>query len=228
MDKGKIDHCFILGGMILGDQTVQANHFHHGLLRRGFAKHASKPKVPAEGEDFVRTPRRAFCSSARYAATSVVRPSLAAEAGSHSAGGGALVTAKAGRGALVVVCDVSNLRPRGFNRPCILLQRSQNNASSSSPRTPAVVLEQEFILGDFMKAVQIALAVIAIAALAPKPSEARAYAHRHGHHGCPLDDDYMHSNALSANSYIYPAANWGPFFRCRMYYAPVYVVLALP
>jgi hypothetical protein len=79
-----------------------------------------------------------------------------------------------------------------------------------------------------MKAGQIALAVIAVAALTPKPSEARTYAHRHGHYGCYLYDDYTHSNALSANSYIYPAANWGPFFRCRMYYAPVYVVPALP
>jgi hypothetical protein len=79
-----------------------------------------------------------------------------------------------------------------------------------------------------MKAGQIALAVIAVAALAPKPSEARTYAHRHGHYGCYLYDDYAHSSALSANSYIYPAANWGPFFRCRMYYTPVYVVPALP
>jgi hypothetical protein len=38
-----------------------------------------------------------------------------------------------------------------------------------------------------------------------------------------LHYDYSHSNSLSPDSYIYPAANWGPFFQCRMYYSPVYV-----
>lgn len=79
-----------------------------------------------------------------------------------------------------------------------------------------------------MKAGPIALAVITLAALTSEPSEARTYAHRHGHYSCHLYDDYSHSNTLSANSYIYPAANWGPFFRCRMHHAPVYVVPALP
>ena len=79
-----------------------------------------------------------------------------------------------------------------------------------------------------MRAGRVALAVIAIAALTSGPSEARAYAHRHGHYGCHLYDDYTHSSALSADSYIYPAANWGPFFHCRMYYSPVLVVPASP
>jgi hypothetical protein len=72
-----------------------------------------------------------------------------------------------------------------------------------------------------MRAGRIALAVLAIAASASGPLEARTYAHRHGHYGCHLYDDYTRSNALSSNSFIYPAANWGPFFRCRMYYSPV-------
>jgi hypothetical protein len=81
-----------------------------------------------------------------------------------------------------------------------------------------------------MRAGRVALAVIAIAiaALTSGPSEARVYAHRHSHYGCHLYDDYTHSNALSVNSYIYPAANWGPFFRCRMYYSPVVVAPVYP
>jgi hypothetical protein len=79
-----------------------------------------------------------------------------------------------------------------------------------------------------MRAGRVALAVIAIAVSSSGPSEARGYAHRHGHYGCHLYDDYTRSNALSVNSYIYPAANWGPFFRCHMYVSPVLVVPAAP
>ena len=71
----------------------------------------------------------------------------------------------------------------------------------------------------------VAFAVIAVAAAVSGPAEARTH-HRHGHYRCHLYDDYTHSNALSPQSYIYPAANWGPFFHCRMYYAPIYVAPA--
>jgi hypothetical protein len=81
------------------------------------------------------------------------------------------------------------------------------------------------ILELFMKAGRVALAVIAIAAVTSGQAEARIH-HRHSHYGCHLYDDYTRSNALSGYSYIYPAANWGPFFRCHMYYSPVFVAPA--
>jgi len=67
----------------------------------------------------------------------------------------------------------------------------------------------------------VALAVLVLAALTSRPSEARSYAHRSGYCLRALHNDYSHSNNLSPYSYIYPAANWGPFFQCRMYYSPV-------
>jgi len=83
------------------------------------------------------------------------------------------------------------------------------------------------LLERFMKAGRVALAVIAIAAVTSAQAEARSH-HRYSHYGCHLYDDYTHSNALSASSYIYPAANWGPFFRCHMYYSPVFVAPPAP
>ena len=72
-----------------------------------------------------------------------------------------------------------------------------------------------------MKAALVALAVVTIAALTAAPAEAHRH-HRHAYfHSCHHYDDYTKSNALSGMSYIYPAANWGPFFACRMYYSPV-------
>jgi hypothetical protein len=75
-----------------------------------------------------------------------------------------------------------------------------------------------------MKAALVALAVVTIAALTAAPAEAHRhhrYAHYAHYYGCHMSDDYTHSNALSGMSYVYPAANWGPFFRCRMYTSPV-------
>jgi hypothetical protein len=71
-----------------------------------------------------------------------------------------------------------------------------------------------------MKAALVALAVVAIAALTAAPAEARRH-HRYAYHGCHQYDDYTRGNTLSGLSYVYPAANWGPFFHCRMYYSPV-------
>jgi hypothetical protein len=80
----------------------------------------------------------------------------------------------------------------------------------------------------FMRAGHVALAIIAIVVSTSGPSEARRYAHRHSLYGCHQYDDYTHSNALSVNSYIYPAANWGPFFHCRAYISPVLVAPVAP
>jgi hypothetical protein len=65
-----------------------------------------------------------------------------------------------------------------------------------------------------MRAGSIALAVVFAVCLA-SPSQAKT--HRYGYCGHSLQDDYNHSNSLSPLSYIYPAANWGPFFKCHLY-----------
>jgi hypothetical protein len=76
-----------------------------------------------------------------------------------------------------------------------------------------------------MKKTRTALAVLAAVALAlPTHSNARGYRH-HGRCGYALHHDYHYGNVQSPSTYLYPAANWGPFFACRMYYGPIYVQL---
>ncbi len=73
------------------------------------------------------------------------------------------------------------------------------------------------------KAVMISAGVLALAATSlalPSPAEARAHRHWH-HYSYALYYDYSHSNMLSPASYIYPAANWGPFFHRVRHYGPV-------
>jgi hypothetical protein len=73
-----------------------------------------------------------------------------------------------------------------------------------------------------MKMGLIAVTVAIVTAAAAGPSAARTYAHRHHYYcGYGLHYDYSHGNLLSPLSYVYPAANWGPFFQCRMYVSPV-------
>jgi hypothetical protein len=74
----------------------------------------------------------------------------------------------------------------------------------------------------------VVLAVLVLATATSRPAEARIYPHGYGHCLHALHYDYNHSNSLSPLSYIYPAANWGPFFQCRMYVSPVYVYQPLP
>jgi hypothetical protein len=66
-----------------------------------------------------------------------------------------------------------------------------------------------------------ALAVTSLSV--PSPAEARAYRHRH-HSGYALYYDYSHGSTLSATGYVYPAANWGPFFHRVRHSGPVPVV----
>jgi hypothetical protein len=73
-----------------------------------------------------------------------------------------------------------------------------------------------------MKKTGIAVIALVATALALPSANARGYRH-HGHCGYALHYDYQHGNVLSPSSYLYPAANWGPFFACRMYYGPIYV-----
>jgi hypothetical protein len=75
-----------------------------------------------------------------------------------------------------------------------------------------------------MKKAAIVLASIAAlgVGLLSVPDSAEARAHRHWHHhGYALYYDYSHGNALSPASYVYPAANWGPFFHRVRHYGPV-------
>jgi hypothetical protein len=76
------------------------------------------------------------------------------------------------------------------------------------------------------KAVIILASVAALAVTSlsvPGSAEARAHRHRH-HSGYALYYDYSHGNTLSPASYLYPAANWGPFFHRVRHYGPVSVV----
>jgi hypothetical protein len=105
-----------------------------------------------------------------------------------------------------------------------LVRRGENTAVKSEAENQGLPRQHEYF-GALMKAGRVALAVIAIAAVTSGQAEAGIH-HRHSLYGCHLYDDYTRSNALSGYSYIYPAANWGPFFRCHMYYSPVFVAPA--
>jgi hypothetical protein len=70
-----------------------------------------------------------------------------------------------------------------------------------------------------MNRAALILFVMAAVAVNLTPSEARNY--RHGRCGYGPYHDYGHGNFLSPLTYIFPVADWGPFFRCRMYYGPV-------
>jgi hypothetical protein len=107
-----------------------------------------------------------------------------------------------------------------------LVPRGENTAVTTRAESQGF-FRKHGSLERFMKAGRLALAVIAIAAVTSAQAEARSH-HRHSHYGRQLYDDYTHSNALSGYSYIYPAANWGPFFRCHMYYSPVFVAPPAP
>lgn len=50
------------------------------------------------------------------------------------------------------------------------------------------------------------------------PAEASA---RHHCNSCALYYDYSYGNWQSPMTYIYPAANWGPFFHRVRHYGPV-------
>jgi hypothetical protein len=55
------------------------------------------------------------------------------------------------------------------------------------------------------------------------PGSAEAHARRHWHHydRYTLYYDYSFSNVQSRWTYIYPAANWGPFFHHVRHYGTV-------
>jgi hypothetical protein len=82
-----------------------------------------------------------------------------------------------------------------------------------------------FFEGSTMKkaaTILASVAVLAVTALAvPGSAEARPHRHWHHYHSYALYYDYDHGNMLSPTSYIYPAANWGPFFYRVRHYGPV-------
>lgn len=64
-------------------------------------------------------------------------------------------------------------------------------------------------------------AALAVALFAfSSPAEARR-ANWHHYSKYTLYYDYSYGNSLSPWSYIYPAANWGPFFHRVRHYGPV-------
>jgi hypothetical protein len=76
---------------------------------------------------------------------------------------------------------------------------------------------------------RIVLAVIAAVSVAGFAIPGPAQAHWH-HRGCEyaLYRDYSFGNVQSPWTYIYPAANWGPFFHCHRWYGPIVVPNAAP
>jgi hypothetical protein len=58
-------------------------------------------------------------------------------------------------------------------------------------------------------------------------AEAGGHVHRHGFCSGHLHYDYTRSNFLGPFTYIYPVANWGPFFQCHRYRGPVVDYLPL-
>ena len=66
------------------------------------------------------------------------------------------------------------------------------------------------------------VALVATLLAVPGPAEARI--HRHWYHhcsDCALYYDYSYGNVQSPATYIYPAANWGPFFHRIRHYGPI-------
>jgi hypothetical protein len=53
------------------------------------------------------------------------------------------------------------------------------------------------------------------------PAEARAHRHWYHYSDYALYHDYSYGNWQSPWTYIYPAANWGPFFHRVRHYGPV-------
>jgi hypothetical protein len=66
--------------------------------------------------------------------------------------------------------------------------------------------------------------VTLVATLLAVPGPAEARIHRHWYHycsDCALYYDYSYGNVQSPATYIYPTANWGPFFRRVRHYGPI-------
>lgn len=63
------------------------------------------------------------------------------------------------------------------------------------------------------------LLAAAVLATTSAPSEARHYRHSYCQFGPSYD--YDQNNSLSPLTRIFPAADWGPFYRCRMYYSSI-------
>ncbi len=89
---------------------------------------------------------------------------------------------------------------------------AENDVSSQANGSPQNGMKGTRLMKMRLQALAFGLA---LAAAVSAPAEAKRYC------GYTLHYDYTHSNFLSPRSYIYPAANWGPFFQCRLYRSPV-------
>jgi hypothetical protein len=75
-----------------------------------------------------------------------------------------------------------------------------------------------------MKKTMIVASVAALAVtLLAVPDAAQARVHRQWRHygSYALYYDYSHGNVQSPTTYLYPAANWGPFFHRVRHYGPI-------
>jgi hypothetical protein len=77
-----------------------------------------------------------------------------------------------------------------------------------------------------MKKALMVLGLSATLALIAGPAQARRWHHAY----CDgiTYTDYNQSNNLSPGTYIYPAANWGPFFHCVRHFGPVIYMPHVP
>jgi hypothetical protein len=82
-----------------------------------------------------------------------------------------------------------------------------------------------------MKQLRIVLATVAAVSVTgfgtPGPAEARGYWHSRGCGYAPYRD-YSLGSVQSPLTYIYPSANWGPFFHCYPHYGPILILNAAP
>jgi hypothetical protein len=73
-----------------------------------------------------------------------------------------------------------------------------------------------------MTTILAAIAALVVTLLiAPSSADARAHRHWHQYGDYALYQDYSYGNVQSPWTYIYPAANWGPFFRGVRHCGPV-------
>ncbi len=81
-----------------------------------------------------------------------------------------------------------------------------------------------FLEIDMKRPAEILAAVAALTAgllVICNPAEARVHRHWHHHSHYALYSDYSYGNWQSPTTYIYPAANWGPFFHRVRHYGPI-------
>jgi hypothetical protein len=78
-----------------------------------------------------------------------------------------------------------------------------------------------------MKKALMVLGLSATLALITGSAQARHWRY-HAYCDAITYTDYSHGSSLSPWAYIYPVANWGPFFHCVRHFGPVVYLPATP